>query len=286
MDAEEGTIEIDGADIVIHESVGTGNTAVVFRGFFSKVNKEVAVKVMDKRSFGPKEQLAFSREVGVLQKVICENLVILYGVSYDGDIPRLITEYCDGGAVFDFLHNNEDEEYELGPDQQYKMSVDVAVAMNYLHAFDPMIVHRDLKSLNLLLHERISSIGDVPLVKVCDFGVSKLKESGDWGKMTAQAGTKHWMAPEMWITDSYNEKVDVYSYAMVLFEILCREVPFEDEEPADVGKLTAEGERPDMEAVPPDASPRLVSVMEQCWEQDPEMRPSFKAVLEQLEAAR
>eukprot|EP00930_Biecheleria_cincta_P055477 TRINITY_DN41797_c0_g1_i1.p1 TRINITY_DN41797_c0_g1~~TRINITY_DN41797_c0_g1_i1.p1 ORF type:complete len:287 (-),score=54.55 TRINITY_DN41797_c0_g1_i1:58-918(-) len=286
MDSEEGTYEIPGDEILIHESVGTGNTAEVFRGFYTKVSKEVAVKVMNKGSFGAKEQLAFAREIGVLTKVIHEKLVIFYGISYDGDVPRLITEYCDGGAVFDFLHNNPDDDYELSPHQEYKMSVDVALAMNYLHNFDPMIVHRDLKSLNLLLHEQISSVDDVPLVKVCDFGVSKLKESGDWGKMTALAGTKHWMAPEMWITDSYNEKVDVYSYAMVLFEILCREVPFEDEEPADVGKLTAAGERPDMEAVPPDADPTLLRVMEQCWAQDPKARPSFKAVLEELEAGR
>lgn len=276
------TFEIDGDDIVIHESIGTGNTAEVFRGFYSKVSKDVAVKVMDKGSFGPKEQLAFSRELGVLKKVIHDHLVIFYGISYDGEIPRLITEYCAGDAVFDFLHNNPDEEYEVSHSQQYKMSVDVALAMNYLHTFDPMIVHRDLKSLNLLLHERVLSVDHVPHVKVCDFGVSKLKESGDWGKMTAQAGTKHWMAPEMWRPDGYNEKVDVYSYAMVLFEILCREVPFEDQEPADVGRLIEAGECPDMEAVPPDADSTLVKVMLQCWVHDPKKRPSFKAVLEQL----
>merc|ERR1719326_500783 len=100
-----------------------------------------------------------------------------------------------------------------------------------------MVVHRDLKSLNLLLDQKVNDSKTTPHVKVSDFGLSKMKNNPDWGKMTKAAGTCHWMAPECFSGASYNEKVDVYSYAMILFEMICREIPFEDVEPAAVGRL-------------------------------------------------
>merc|ERR1719223_1913625 len=102
--------------------------------------------------------------------------------------------------------------------------------MEYLHNFSPQIIHRDLKSLNLLLRDEVKSNKDRPFVKVSDFGVARMKEE-EWGQMTVGAGTQHWMAPEVFKGGDYDEKVDIYSFSMVLFEVICREVPFEDEDP-------------------------------------------------------
>merc|ERR1712061_110855 len=153
------------------------------------------------------------------------------------------------------------------------------------HQFKPQIIHRDLKSLNLLLSKPVLNDKDVPLVKVSDFGLSRMKDQTpeeDWGKMTIAAGTCHWMAPEVFIGNKYDEKVDVYSYGMILFEIICREIPFEDEEPANVGRITQKGARPDLEAVPPDCPPVLQSLMIKCWDQSPEARPPFTDVMQSL----
>merc|ERR1719261_1542477 len=116
-----------------------------------------------------------------------------------------------------------------------------------------MIIHRDLKSLNLLLAAPVTDSKAVPMVKVTDFGLSRMKDEAlgsQWGPMTMAAGTCHWMAPEVASGKHYDEKADVYSYAMALFEIICREVPFQEKQPQDVVRLVAEGKRPDMEAVP------------------------------------
>mmetsp|Transcript_25684 Transcript_25684/g.44151 ORF Transcript_25684/g.44151 Transcript_25684/m.44151 type:complete len:202 (+) Transcript_25684:2-607(+) len=188
----------------------------------------------------------------------------------------MITEFMSGGTVFDLLHG--EEAVLLRWKQRLRMCSDVASAMDYLHKCSPQIIHRDLKSLNLLLSQTVTSAKDVPEVKVSDFGLAKMKEEHeDWGVMTAQAGTFHWMAPEVH-TGKYNEKADVYSYAMVLFEIICYEVPFQELGPSEVTNAVCSGARPSLDAVPPDCPDKLMELMISCWTQDPRSRPSFTQI--------
>lgn len=236
---------------------------------------------------GEKEQLAFDREVAIMPKLQHENLVRFLGVCSLQRPFRIITEFCAGGCVFELLHNCD--HINLVWYQQVKMCDDVAKAMNHLHAFDPQIIHRDLKSLNMLLFRAVRSNREVPLVKVSDFGLSRMKDAGAedaWGKLTTQAGTCHWMAPEVFEGSDYTEKVDIYSYAMILFEIICREIPFEEEEPAKVGFLTMDGMRPDLEAVPPDCPPILKDLMIRCWNHDPTQRPPFREILMSIQQCK
>lgn len=277
--------EVDASEITLCEKVGTGCTAEVYRGMFRGL--EVAVKQIDwtKSRMGIKEQRAFDREVAIMPRTSHDNLVRFIGVSSVERPFRIITEFCAGGCCFELLHNSDHIALEWA--QQHKMCCDVATAMEYLHHFNPQIIHRDLKSLNLLLMAPVRGTDDVPLVKVSDFGLSRMKDAGadtDWGKMTIAAGTCHWMAPEVFTGSTYDEKVDVYSYAMILFEIICREIPFEEEEPAAVGRLTVQGARPDLEAVPPDCPEVLRDLMITCWAHDPSKRPSFDRIVPLLRA--
>mmetsp|Transcript_77619 Transcript_77619/g.128624 ORF Transcript_77619/g.128624 Transcript_77619/m.128624 type:complete len:307 (-) Transcript_77619:77-997(-) len=279
--------EVDPSEITLCEKVGTGCTAEVYRGMFKGM--EVAVKQIDwtKSRMGAKEQRAFDREVAIMPRTSHENLVKFIGVSSQARPFRIITEFCAGGCCFELLHNSDHIELEWY--QLHKMCLDVALAMEYLHKFEPQIIHRDLKSLNLLLSKPVCSGSDIPLVKVSDFGLSRMKDAGadtDWGKMTIAAGTCHWMAPEVFTGTIYDEKVDVYSYAMILFEIICREIPFEEEEPAAVGRLTVQGARPDLEAVPPDCPALMRDLMITCWAHDPAKRPSFDMICPVLRSIR
>mmetsp|Transcript_10632 Transcript_10632/g.24177 ORF Transcript_10632/g.24177 Transcript_10632/m.24177 type:complete len:293 (+) Transcript_10632:48-926(+) len=278
-DVEEHNWEIDPAELVYQEEVGSGCTAEVWRGTFR--GTEVAIKRInwDKSTMGKKEQCAFEREVAIMPKVSHENLVNFLGISSVQKPLLIITEFCAGGCCFDLLHTDE---HELSQVQQHKMCMDVALAMNYLHNFEPQIIHRDLKSLNLLLSRRITQKSDIPLVKVSDFGLSRMKDTPQWGKLTMAAGTCHWMAPEVFVGTNYDVKIDVYSYAMIIFEVICREIPFEDEEPASVGKLACNGKRPDLEAVPPDIPDLWRDLMIACWAQKPADRPSFRVIVEML----
>merc|ERR1712217_405140 len=111
----------------------------------------------------------------------------------------IVTEFCAGGCLFDFLfnHRGDADEVFLEWPQVKKMCTDVASAMQYLHAFTPQIVQRDLKSLNLLLFHQVISGSDIPHLKVADFGLSRMKDGAGWEKMTKNAGTSFWMAPEV-----------------------------------------------------------------------------------------
>mmetsp|Transcript_99648 Transcript_99648/g.282227 ORF Transcript_99648/g.282227 Transcript_99648/m.282227 type:complete len:303 (+) Transcript_99648:95-1003(+) len=284
---EDASWEVDPCRIELLDKVGTGCTAEVFRGNMD--GRRVAVKQIDwnKSRMDFREQMAFDRECAIMPKISHENLVRFLGVASLQRPFRIITEFCSGGCCFELLHNCD--HIDLQWVQQHKMCLDVAKAMDYLHNFNPQIVHRDLKSLNLLLSTPVTNGRDEPLVKVSDFGLSRMKDQApdsDWGKMTKAAGTCHWMAPEVFTGSSYDEKVDIYSYGMILFEVVCREIPFEEQEPADVGHLTVQGERPDLEAVPPNCPRQLQELMIQCWDHDPWRRPAFDRILETLKVVK
>jgi len=273
--------QIDRTQLTWGTVIGAGITAEVFKGSWR--GKEVAIKCLNvKRSLPAqlKQETAFTREVAVIANTFHPNLVKFHGIAFEAQPYLLITEICNGGNCFEMLH--QDDDLELPIEQMLKMCCDSASAMEYLHQHEPQIIHRDLKSLNLLLTAPLLSPSDVPLVKVSDFGLARMKDQDlEWEQLTIQAGTFHWMAPEV-ATGHYDESVDVYSFGMVLFEFVCLEIPFEDLEPNDVLKATMNGERPDMEAVPPTMPKVLVDLMERCWAHNPEKRPSFNYICKTL----
>lgn len=258
------------------EKVGAGATADVFRGHWR--GRPVAIKQLSlpkQKSKMMKLEVAFSRETRVAAKVRHKNLVQFFGAVFEQQPYLMITELMSGGTVFRLLYSDGPR---LNWKQRLRMCSDVANAMDYLHQFRPQIIHRDLKSMNVLLSETLNSSRDIPQVKVSDFGLAKMKEEHqDWDAMTAHVGTIRWMAPEV-PTGRYNEKADVYSYAMVLYEIICYQVPFHDFETGQALSAIKCGCRPRLESVPSDCPVKLMSLMILCWTQDQSARPSFTQV--------
>jgi len=281
-------LQVDRSELSCMEKIGTGSTADVFKGTWSRrPGEELAIKRLNmstKRSAQLRQEVALLREIALLASIEHDNLVKFYGFAFEERPNLLITEFCQGGPVFLMLHVTDP--IQLVIEQQLKMCADVACAMNFLHSFQPQIIHRDLKSLNLLLMETITSADDVPHVKVSDFGLSKMKdEDAGWDDMTVGVGTAHWMAPEV-ATGNYNEKADIYSFAMVLFEIICNEIPFEDLSTVAVLLSTSQGFRPDLHAIPDRTPTDLVELMQQCWVQEPSHRPSFEYISGALRTMR
>jgi serine/threonine protein kinase len=166
----------------------------------------------------------FQREVTTLYKVRHPNLVLFVGACADKGHIMILTEFCSGGSLFSLLH--EKRSINLSLKQKHRMALDIAKGMNYLHTQDPPILHRDLKSLNLLVYEQVRNNSDFIQIKITDFGLSRHNDDLSTSRMTGLAGTFHWMAPEVLKSDEYTHKADVYSYGIVLWEVIMREPPF------------------------------------------------------------
>lgn len=152
------------------------------------------------------------------------------------------------------------------------MALDIARGMNYLHHCNPPIIHRDLKSSNLLVDKNWT-------VKVGDFGLSRLKHETYLTTKTGK-GTPQWMAPEVLRNEPSDEKSDVYSYGVVLWELVTEKIPWDNLNSMQV--IGAVGFMNQRLELPKDLDPLWVSIIESCWHTDPQLRPSFQGLLEQF----
>jgi len=145
--------------------------------------------------------------------------------------------------------------------------------MCYLHQSKPRVVHRDLKSLNLLVDENYH-------VKVADFGLSKTSVTGN--TLNSKVGSLNWCAPEILLqSQPYTDKADVYSFGMVLWELLTHEPPFYGMHPLQIVRAIDKGQLP---AIPDDKcpDPAFCKLIRDCWAAEPEKRPSFIVILKTL----
>ncbi|CAJ1939790.1 unnamed protein product [Sphenostylis stenocarpa] len=217
----------------------------------------------------------FRHEVNLLVKLRHPNIVQFLGAVTDRKPLMLITEYLRGGDLHQYLK----EKGALSPATAINFSMDIVRGMAYLHNEPNVIIHRDLKPRNVLL---VNSSADH--LKVGDFGLSKLitvQSSHDVYKMTGETGSYRYMAPEVFKHRRYDKKVDVYSFAMILYEMLEGEPPFANLEPYDGAKRAAEGLRPQFRSK--GYINELQDLTEQCWAHDVNQRPSFIEILKRLE---
>lgn len=152
-----------------------------------------------------------------------------------------------------------------------RIAIDIADGMSYLH---PSLVHRDLKTQNILLDRSCRA-------QVCDFGIAKFKERTFLTTLKAQAGTPAYMAPEMFEGSSeISEKCDVYSFAVILWEMVSGEVPWDGATPMQV--IFAVGVQRQRLPLPPSCPAALQMLIERCWTADPGLRPGFPEILQSL----
>jgi serine/threonine protein kinase len=283
-------------EVTVQEYLGEGSTATVLKAVFR--GEQIAVKELSMTK--PEYTLAFQRELDVLVKVHHPNIVKFLGVIDAEHRPgqsallRLCLEYCEGGSLWDLLYNKvyNGDMVKLAWWQRIVMLYDTATAVAYMHSFTPKVVHRDLKSLNVLLARPVEHELDEPIVKLCDFGFAR--EFDGVATLTAGAGTCHWMAPEVSSGHPYTEMADSFSFAMIGYEVVCRRIPFQNHNPGDVRMLLRGGTRPltqsptggyeminhlhTVEQVPPG----LLELIELCWHQDPRQRPTFTKIWQDL----
>lgn len=177
------------------------------------------------------------------------NIVTFLGACSKFPNLAIVLEYCENKSLWSLLQNKS---INLSWDDRLKLALEISRGMNYLHCFPIPIIHRDLKSLNIL-------IDDAYRAKIADFGWTRLK--GD--EMTDRIGTFQWMAPEVIVGKNYSEKADVYSFGIILWEFASREPPYKKITPT---KVSMEVVKNDLRPKPPKKTPEpLVRLMKRCW---------------------
>ncbi|KAH0460347.1 hypothetical protein IEQ34_011010 [Dendrobium chrysotoxum] len=262
-------LTIPWSDLVLKERIGAGSFGTVHHAEWH--GSEVAVKILMEQDFHPERLKEFLREVSIMKSLRHPNIVLFMGAVTQQPHLSIVTEYLSRGSLYSFLHKTGVSEI-LDERRRLNMALDVAKGMNYLHKRNPPIVHRDLKSPNLLVDKKYT-------VKVCDFGLSRLKAS-TYLSSKSLAGTPEWMAPEVLRDEPSNEKSDVYSFGVILWELMTLQQPWNNLNPAKVVYAVGfKGRRLD---IPSDMNPVVASIIESCWASEPWKRPSFSSIMVSL----
>lgn len=267
---------IKSKDLKILKHIGTGGSSEVYLAEYK--GTEVAIKKLNLLAKKPIKILKeFQREISSLLLIKHPNLLLLMGASTDDDKICLITEYCKGGTLFDLLVQQTD--YKFPWHVRLNLLLQIAQGINFLHTNKPSIIHRDLKSLNILLSDKIDENNENTTIKISDFGLAKrFKNLKD--KMSENCGTCQWMAPEIFESDKYNEKVDVYSYGIILYEMCTRKVPYGlMNQQQIIYYVTFKNGRPNLKFLENGTPSQIVGLMQMCWDRDPNKRPSFEFII-------
>ncbi|CAM8980803.1 unnamed protein product [Rhodiola kirilowii] len=267
-------LEIPWNELVLKEKIGAGSFGTVHRADWH--GDEVAVKILTEQDFPEEASFQkflreFLREVWIMISLRHPNIVLFMGAVTQRPHLSIVTEYLSRGSLFRLLHRQGARE-ALDERRRLNMAYDVAKGMNYLHKRNPPIIHRDLKSPNLLVDKKFT-------VKVADFGLSRLKTNTYISSKTA-AGTPEWMAPEVLRDEPSNEKSDVFSFGVILWELVTMQQPWSNLNAAQV--VAAVGFRGKRLEIPRDLNPQVASIIEACWANEPWKRPSFSNIMELL----
>ncbi|XP_036401652.1 mitogen-activated protein kinase kinase kinase 20 isoform X2 [Megalops cyprinoides] len=254
-------VQIKFDDIHFYENCGGGSFGSVYRAKWISQDKEVAVKKL----------LKIENEAEILSVLSHRNIIQFFGVVLEAPNYGIVTEYASGGSLYEYLSSEESEEMDMG--QVMTWAMEIAKGMHYLHSEAPVrVIHRDLKSRNVVMTAD-------KVLKICDFGASRFHSHTTHMSLV---GTFPWMAPEVIQSLPVSETCDTYSYGVVLWEMLTREIPFKGLEGLQVAWLVVEkGERL---TIPSSCPASFAELMRKCWLTEPKERPMFKQILMTLES--
>mmetsp|Transcript_13879 Transcript_13879/g.16998 ORF Transcript_13879/g.16998 Transcript_13879/m.16998 type:complete len:1403 (+) Transcript_13879:63-4271(+) len=264
--------------LMLIEVLGTGRISTVYRAAWQQPYQqqqqrpqqpllEVALKVTttmgsnNNAGMGRDNIEELKREADIASQLDHPNLCKLLGIASDADCFCLAYEFCEEKSLSDLL-SDMSRCYEYLP-----IALDIANGMAYLHSRN--VIHRDLKPSNILLSENNRA-------KVSDFGMS-VANTGQ--ELTAETGTYRYMAPEVIRHESYSSNADVYSFGLVLWQLITRQVPFATMSPVQAAYAVAEGHRPE---IPKNVPEPLARIIQACWNEDSYSRPSFTVIVMSL----
>ncbi|XP_028306745.1 serine/threonine-protein kinase B-raf isoform X2 [Gouania willdenowi] len=265
--------EIPEGQISLGQRIGSGSFGTVFKG---KWHGDVAVKMLNVTAPTPQQLQAFKNEVGVLRKTRHVNILLFMGYTTKPQLA-IVTQWCEGSSLYHHLHIIETK-FEMI--KLIDIARQTAQGMDYLHA--KSIIHRDLKSNNIFLHEDLT-------VKIGDFGLATVKSRWSGSHQFEQlSGSILWMAPEvirLQDKNPYSFQSDVYAFGIVLYELMSGALPYSNINNRDqIIFMVGRGYlSPDLSKVRSNCPKAMKRLMADCLKKKREERPLFPQILASIE---
>ena len=259
-------------DFTKSKRLGKGGFGEVRRALWN--GDEVAVKTLFEDELEPEMKRDFLSEASMMMKLNSPNIVRLFGVTINPYC--MVMELLDRGSLHGLLHSKEPLPWSL----RHQFAFDIAKGLAFLHKRD--VLHRDLKGMNVLLDGRYKA-------KLSDFGLSRVRKDTLSRQSLAPgfAGTLEWIAPELFQGAKGTKACDVYSYAMTVWEILSRKMPYQSIDKRHpmamytIGDMVKSGGR---EVIPVGTPSVLSDLTARCWAPEPTKRPVMSEVVNLLES--
>ncbi|KAJ6690576.1 hypothetical protein OIU85_006794 [Salix viminalis] len=267
---EEEDLIVPWDELLLKNKIGSGSFGTVYHADWR--GSDVAVKILEEQEFHAERFEEFLSEVAIMKRLRHPNIVLFMGAVNQPPNLSIVMEYLSRGSLNKLLHM-PDAALILDERRRLNMAYDAAKGMNYLHQFRPPIVHRDLKSLNLLVDSTYT-------VKICDFGLSRSKAK-TYISSTHATGTPEWMAPEVLRNERSNEKSDVYSFGVILWELMTLQHPWRNLKQAQI--IAAVGFMGQRLEIPSNVNPSVAALINACLDNDPSKRPPFSYIMENLQ---
>jgi len=280
-------------EFFIERPIGQGSLGRVYLATWHQTQVAIKVLLMDSSTVNDTSSLLQSdsptmalleKEASLMSNLHHPNIVQFLGICTSP--AAIVTEYCPRGSLTSVLQaakSSPECAAELTWSRRVSMAAGAVRGMIYLHSHSPPIMHRDLKSVNVLVTTSWT-------VKVCDFNLSKILEQ-DSSQSTAGAMNPRWLAPEVISGAGPTLAGDVFSFGVTLWELLTWELPWGAGNPWAIANAVLAGERPE---IPPPARlpgvdsgawPKLeqyIGLMRKCWQQQPSDRPTFEEIMQEL----
>ena len=272
-------------DFILQEKVGFGSFGKVFKVKEKKTKKIFAAKISIDELTESSNELKnnISREINIISKLHHPSILEFIGyspINFKKKMkPVIITEYASNNTLEKLIEiASQATTTILNPTRKLIIIYGIASGMSYLHHYN--IIHRDLKPENILLD-------DFLFPKIADFGLSKMnhlhQETMSMQSIAEIKGTPRYIAPEIWSKYEYTKACDVYSFALILYELMTNDKPFENLNIFTLSLNVSKGIRPQFKKNIPESYKNLI---ERCWAQEQDKRPSFDNILNELKTNR
>lgn len=268
--------QLNPQDISLIEELGEGTSSTVYKGKYK--DQIVALKIL-KETVDGKYKDDFDKELQVMRAIQSPYVVHFYGACLSPQLV-IVTEYLPLGSI-DTLMKRTDFQFDW--EMVIKLCIGSACGLHALHSQHPPILHRDVKPANCLVDSNFN-------VKICDFGLARFFSEKDQS-LTKLRGTYAYAAPETYKGNTFSPAADVFSWSILVWELVTRCITGKYSKPYSEHKnlkfdfqiiiqTAKNGLRPNIHSSTP--AP-FVELMQHCWDTQPECRPTFSAILINLE---